>query len=174
MAKETVSVRRRVFVVMPFGKKEVPRKVGNEAQPDALSASEKPLKIDFDEIYAKLLAPALEKAGCQPFRADQEEAAGDIRRDMFFELVTGDIVLADISILNANVFYELGVRHGVAPRGVLCVHAGWSDRPFDVAPDRTFRYDGKLFEPDRQRDEVWEKERLAEVDTLANTLAAGD
>jgi tetratricopeptide (TPR) repeat protein len=173
MAKETVSVRRRVFVVMPFGKKEVPRKVGNEAQPDALSASEKPLKIDFDEIYAKLLAPALEKAGCQPFRADQEEAAGDIRRDMFFELVTGDIVLADISILNANVFYELGVRHGVAPRGVLCVHAGWSDRPFDVAPDRTFRYDGKLFEPDRHRDEVWEKERLAEVDTLASTLAAG-
>ena len=49
MAKETVSVRRRVFVVMPFGKKEVPRKVGNEAQPDAMSASEKPLKIDFDD-----------------------------------------------------------------------------------------------------------------------------
>jgi tetratricopeptide (TPR) repeat protein len=172
MAKEAPSVRRRVFVVMPFGKKEVPRKVSNEAQPGAPSESDKQLKIDFDEIYAKLLVPALEKVSCQPFRADQEEAAGDIRRDMFFELVTGDIVLADISILNANVFYELGVRHGVASGGVLCIHAGWSDRPFDVAPDRTFRYDGKLFEPDRQRDEVWEKERLAEVDKLADTLAA--
>jgi tetratricopeptide (TPR) repeat protein len=157
---------------MPFGKKEVPKKVSNDAQSETSTASDKPLKIDFDEIYTKLLVPALEKAGCQPFRADQEEAAGDIRRDMFFELVTGDIVLADISILNANVFYELGVRHGVAPRGVLCVHAGWSDRPFDVAPDRTFRYDGKLLEPDRARDKAWEQERLAEVDRLAEMLAA--
>jgi tetratricopeptide (TPR) repeat protein len=172
MAKETPSIRRRVFVVMPFGKKEVPKKITNDAQPIVSSAAHKPLKIDFDEIYEKLLAPALEKAGCQPFRADQEEAAGDIRRDMFFELVTGDIVLADISILNANVFYELGVRHGVAPHGVLCVHAGWSDRPFDVAPDRTFRYEGKFFEQDRPRDEAWEKERLAWVDALAENLAA--
>jgi len=54
------------------------------------------------------------------FRADQEEAAGDIRRDMFFELVTGDIVLADISILNANVFYELGVLESRARKEDLC------------------------------------------------------
>jgi hypothetical protein len=83
------------------------------------------------------------------------------------KLVTGDIVLADISILNANVFYELGVRHGVAPRGVLCVHAGWSERPFDVAPDRTFRYNGKLFERERARDKNWEAERLQEADELS-------
>ena len=61
---------------------------------------------------------------------------------MFFELVTADLVVADISILNPNVFYELGVRHGVAERGVFMIAAGWSRRPFDVAPDRTFRYDG--------------------------------
>ena len=41
---------------------------------------------------------------------------------MFFELVTADFVLADISMINANVFYELGVRHGVAERGVLMIH----------------------------------------------------
>ena len=140
MPNRTPGVRRRVFVVMPFGEKEVPKKVRSDAQPGSQVLEGQPLKVDFNEIYTKLLAPALEKAGCQPFRADQEEAAGDIRRDMFFELVTGDIVLADISILNANVFYELGVRHGVAANGVLCVHAGWSDRPFDIAPDRTFAY----------------------------------
>lgn len=168
MAYKTPGIRRRVFVVMPFGEKEVPKKVRNDAQP---APSDTPLKIDFNEVYKKLLAPALEKAGCQPFRADEEEAAGDIRRDMFFELVTGDIVLADISILNANVFYELGVRHGVAPRGVLCVHAGWSERPFDVAPDRTFRYNGKLFEPERARDNKWEAERLQEVDELSGKIA---
>ena len=71
-----------------------------------------------------------------PFRADQEEGAGDIRTDMFFELVTADAIVADISILNANVYYELGVRHGVAPRGVFMIHGGWGKPPFDIASDR--------------------------------------
>lgn len=106
-----------------------------------------PLKVDFDAVYEKLLAPALREAGCMPFRATDEKGAGDIRQDMFFELITADLVLADISILNANVFYELGVRHGVAPRGVISVHAGWADRPFDVAPDRTFKYNGRFSSP---------------------------
>jgi hypothetical protein len=83
------------------------------------------LLVDFDVVYRRLIEPALRKAGCIPFRADQEPGAGDIRTDMFFELVTADAVVADISVLNANVFYELGVRHGVAPRGVFMIHGGW-------------------------------------------------
>ena len=110
----------------------------------------------FDAVYQKLFRPALEAAGLQPFRADDEEAAGDILKDMFAELVTADFVLADISILNANVFYELGIRHTVGPRGVICLHAGWADRPFDVAPQRTFKYDGKLFARRLEHDAAWE------------------
>jgi hypothetical protein len=52
---------------MPFGKKEVPKKVSNDVFSDTPTASDKPLKIDFHEIYAKPLVPALEKSGCQPF-----------------------------------------------------------------------------------------------------------
>jgi tetratricopeptide (TPR) repeat protein len=155
---------------MPFGEKDVPKKISNDAQPSSLSAESPSLKVNFDQIYTFLLKPALEKAGCQPFRADEETAAGDIRRDMFFELATADFVVADVSILNANVFYELGVRHAVGPRGVVCVHAGWSNRPFDIAPDRTFAYDGKLFEPGTQRGADWEKRLQAAVDALAETL----
>ena len=136
-------MKPRVFVVMPFGKKrrvEMPTKHRNyetKAVGDA---------IDFDAVYEKLLEPALRKAECDPFRADSEPAAGDIRTDMFFELVTADLVVADISIANPNVFYELGVRHGVCPRGVLVVQGSFGNaRPFDVAPDRCFSYDGSLF-----------------------------
>lgn len=124
-----------VFVVMPFGAQDVPG-----AEPGASTRS-----VDFDKVYELLLQPALQQAGCEPFRADQEPGAGDIRTDMFFELVTADFVLTDISILNPNVFYELGVRQGVAPRGLLMVHGGHSKRPFNIAPDRTFGYDGSLF-----------------------------
>jgi tetratricopeptide (TPR) repeat protein len=117
-----------------------------------------------------LFRPALEAAGLQPFRADDEESAGDILKDMFAELVTADFVLADISILNANVFYELGIRHTVGPRGVICLHAGWANRPFDVAPQRTFKYDGQLFRVGLARDAAWETKIAAEVSRLGQTL----
>jgi tetratricopeptide (TPR) repeat protein len=158
-------VQPHVFVVMPFGVKE--------AQSATLATDNAPgkpaINISFDDVYDLLIGPALTKAGCVPFRADEEPGAGDIRTDMYFELVTADVILADISILNPNVFYELGVRHGVAPRGVLMIHGGWTRRPFDVAPDRTFDYDGKLFVAE-ERDDGWRKRLDAEVERLGLVL----
>jgi TolA-binding protein len=146
-------LKPRAFVVMPFGKKR-PIEIATNAQYYESKAAA--MEIDFDAVFKKLLEPALSRAGFDPVRADSQAAAGDIRTDMFFELVTADLVVADISIANPNVFYELGVRHGVCPRGVFVVQGDFgSPRPFDVAPDRTFRYDGSLFaqsEPDGQND----------------------
>jgi len=154
---------------MPFGQKEVPKRPLVDALP-APETGNDGLQVDFDDVYRFLFRPALEAAGLQPFRADDEESAGDILKDMFAELVTADFVLADISILNANVFYELGIRHTVGPRGVICLHAGWADRPFDVAPQRTFKYDGQLFRVGLARDAVWETKIAAEVSRLGKTL----
>jgi len=153
-------VEPHIFVVIPFGIKEA------QAATQATEGSpQKPaINISFDEVYELLIAPALSKANCVPFRADKEPGAGDIRTDMYFELVTADVILADISILNPNVFYELGVRHGVAPRGVLMIHGGWGKRPFDVAPDRTFDYDGKIFVTKKEeRDEAWQQDLMPKL-----------
>jgi tetratricopeptide (TPR) repeat protein len=169
MTAEGLSFRRRVFVVMPFGKKDVPKKPQSDL-PRGTKEQDETLQVDFDAVYEKLFRPSLEAAGLQPFRADDEGAAGDILKDMFAELVTADFVLADISILNANVFYELGIRHMVGPRGVICLHAGWADRPFDVAPQRTFKYDGKLFRVGLMHDTVWENQVADEVLRLSETL----
>jgi tetratricopeptide (TPR) repeat protein len=129
----------RAFVVMPFGKKR-PHAFGKHP------ASKSVPEIDFNQIYEHLFMPALRKAGYEVARADSEPIAGDIRTDMFFELVTADLVVADISILNANVYYELGVRHGLCPRGVFIVNASVAvSPPFDVAPDRRFSYDASPF-----------------------------
>jgi len=145
-------MQAHVFVAMPFDAKEV--KAG--------------VIVDFDEVYSTLIAPALQKAGCVPFRADQEEGAGDIRTDMFFELVTADAIVADISILNANVYYELGVRHGVTPRGVFMIHGGWGKPPFDIASDRRFEYNGKLFLPDAKNPRG--RIRIRAVDVRENRI----
>jgi hypothetical protein len=157
-----------VFVAMPFDVKEVQAAVAASLSVAATPA----VSVDFDEVYDLLYKPALTKAGCVPFRADKEQAAGDIRTDMYFELVTADIIVADISVLNANVFYELGIRHGVAPRGVFMVDGGWGRlRVFDIAPDRKFSYNGKLFLTKKEkRDADWQQRMDAEVAQLATCL----
>jgi tetratricopeptide (TPR) repeat protein len=108
-----------VFVVMPFGVKD---------------------GIDFDAVYAELVKPALSGIGLEVFRADEELLPGDIRDDMFQELLLADLVVADISIDNPNVWYELGVRHALRARGAIHIRCRRDRLPFDVAVDRTLRY----------------------------------
>lgn len=117
------------FVVMPFGRKE---------------------EIDFNAVYADYIKPALERVGCTVFRADEEQRAGNIRTDMFQELLLADLVVADLSIDNPNVWYELGVRHGLRSRGVIQVQCKRDYLPFDVYVDRTLRYHIKDGVPDPQ------------------------
>ena len=159
----------RVFVAMPFGVKQTERGVFPGKHQHSGRIAQK-VQINFDRIWRRLLRPALELAGCRPYRADEEPGAGDIRTDMYFELVTGEFVVADISTLNANVFYELGIRHGVSPRGVLMIDGGWNRRPFDVAPDRTFSYRGDLFEPGNPDDPSWVEAVKRETDRLSTQL----
>jgi tetratricopeptide (TPR) repeat protein len=111
------------FIAMPFGTKP-----GADGTP-----------IDFNRIYTELLMPALQDAGCEVFRADDEQRAGDIRTDMFQELLVADLVLADLTLDNPNVWYELGVRHALRARGVLLVQGPRAAQPFDIYTDRKLR-----------------------------------
>ncbi|MGK7876501.1 MAG: SLATT domain-containing protein [Xenococcaceae cyanobacterium] len=112
------------FVVMPFGQKK---------GPDGRW-------IDFDSIYHNLIKPALEEAGFKSFRADEESVSGDILTDMLQELLLADLVLADLSIDNANVFYELGVRHALRKRGLIHIQCGRAYMPYDIFNVRTLPY----------------------------------
>jgi len=119
-----VEVRPHAFIVMPFGKKK-----GGDGS-----------LYDFNAIYKQLIKPALEEAGFEPFRADEETSSGDILTDMFQELLLADLVLCDLSIDNANAFYELGIRHAFRKRGVMHIQAGRAYMPFDIFNVRTLPY----------------------------------
>ena len=95
------------------------------------------------EVEEKLIAPALEPAGIEGRTTGEITRQGNIREDMFRLLVLSDIVIADVSIYNANVFYELGIRHGLRDRHTLLIRAkGSKDKyPFDLQTDRYFQYD---------------------------------
>src|SRR3954454_3222777 len=119
------NTRLHVFVAMPFQIKE---------------------GIDFNAVYEDLIRPALMDAGFTVFRADEEIRAGNIRTDMFQELLLADLVVAELSIDNANVWYELGVRHALRARGVIQIQGRRDYMPFDVYTDRALSYslkDGK-------------------------------
>jgi tetratricopeptide (TPR) repeat protein len=120
------------FVAMPFGTKP-----GADGQ-----------AIDFDRIFSELLKPALVAAGFDVFRADQEKHAGDILSDMYRELLVADLVVADLTLDNPNVWYELGVRHALRSRGVMLVQGPRPTQPFDLYTDRKLSYHLKNGAPD--------------------------
>ncbi|MFG0317834.1 MAG: DUF4071 domain-containing protein, partial [Planctomycetota bacterium JB042] len=113
------------FVLMPFGRK-----------PDSGGRV-----VDFDRVYHELIAPAIRDARMEPLRADEEMVGGVIHKPMFERLILCEYAVADLTTANANVFYELGVRHAVrAASTVLLFAEGGNRLPFDVAPLRALPY----------------------------------
>lgn len=119
------------FVLMPFGKKTLPSG----------------LTVDFDAVYSSLIQPGILAAGMEPLRADEEAVGGLIHKPMYERLILCDFAVADLTGANPNVFYELGLRHGVRPATTVMLFGEQGAIPFDVAPLRTIRYtlgnDGK-------------------------------
>lgn len=114
------------FVLMPFGTK-----------PDATGGAD----IDFDRVYEDAIAKGVSDAGMQPVRADEERVGGIIHKPMFERLILCDFAVADLTTGNANVFYELGVRHTARPHTTVTIFAGGQRIPFDVDYLRAIPYD---------------------------------
>jgi tetratricopeptide (TPR) repeat protein len=124
------------FVIMPFGKKPP-----NPKKPKVL--------VDFDYIYEKVFEPAIAEVDLPeggkliPRRADKDFYAGDISQDMFEYIEYSRFAVADISGLNFNVAYELGVRHRARSAGTAIFRQVQIEGapPFDISQIRTFPYE---------------------------------
>lgn len=95
----------------------------------------------FREIYEDMIAPAVVQADSEfrCVRADDIRQSGNIVRDIVTHLVEADLVIADLTDQNPNVFYELGVRHALS-RPVLLLAQKIEDVPFDLRSYRTIVY----------------------------------
>ena len=121
------------FIIRPFGKKKVVL--------SSAPAGPKEAVLDFDKVEQKLIHPALTRLGISGRTTLEILRAGNIREDMFHRLLTADLVIADLSIHNANVFYELGLRHAFRDKYTLLIRSNSSELPFDLQTDRYFVYD---------------------------------
>ena len=130
--------REKCFVVMPFGMK--PRNDGTDRT------------YNFDKVYRVIIQRAISNVGMQPIRADETEGSRVVHADMFKDLRDRPVVLVDLSLLNPNVLYELGIRHVMSPTGTVLMANEETVKklPFDIALSRTiaYRYDGEYLDWD--------------------------
>jgi hypothetical protein len=121
----------RAFIIRPFGTRK---------------------GIDFDAVERDLIDPALEHIGAEGRTTGEILEAGNIRIDMFQQLLIADVVVADITTNNPNAFYELGIRHALQEKRTFLIRAKLPrpqtvdelkevDVPFDLKTDRYFEYD---------------------------------
>lgn len=90
-----------------------------------------PFASEFTPIYDQLIKPALEEAGYDVARADSFIDQQNILRDIIVGLAQADLVIADLTTLNANVFYELGLCHGLGIPTIMLAQS-MEDVPFDL------------------------------------------
>jgi hypothetical protein len=117
------------FMIMPYDKKPTQAEPGRGF----------PTEIDFNALWDKAFLKTIEALGYVPVRADQDSGAL-IMSQMIERLYFADLVLADMTIPNGNVYYEVGVRHAAKEKGCVLLAADWSKPLFDVAQLRTVRY----------------------------------
>ena len=111
------------FVIMPFG----------------ASATMTGARSTSTPSTQEIIAPAIGEVGFEAVRADDELSGGVIHNAMFERLVLSEYAIADLTILNPNVYYELGVRHAVRPQSTVLISAA-DCLPFDVAHLSTTLY----------------------------------
>jgi hypothetical protein len=93
-------------------------------------------RAGFDQV----VCPGIEKAGAEAIRADAERQ-GHIHTQMFERIIDSKALVVDLSGLNPNVFYEMGVAHATHRRTVMVVNRKYLEKvPFDIAPYRVLIY----------------------------------
>lgn len=142
---------KRCFVVMGYG-------VRND-----LSSGK---QINLDRVYHEIIKPVVVDCGYECIRGDEVLDSGLIDESMYYGILESDLVIADISTLNPNAIYELGVRHGVRRfRTIIMMETG-DKFFFDLNHNRTLTYTY------HRKIESFNKESVAVRERLENIIKA--
>lgn len=147
--EQTEAEVQRAFVAMPFGIKPYPDREWSD--------------FDADASYHRIIAPALIDAGYRPLRADTDALLEVIDHTMLREISSAPVMVVDLAGLNANVFWELGVRHAWRRAGTILMGPEWVKPPFDVARSPVHRYR-------RSETDVADGDAVAGIRTLRDAL----
>lgn len=113
---------KSVFIISPIGSQ------------DSLT------RVRSDQLRHHIIEPVAFELGFTVIRADDMSLPGRIDTQIANFLVNSDVVIADLTDHNPNVFYELGVRHASKKPAILMIQSGQTI-PFDIGRQRVIQYD---------------------------------
>ncbi len=114
------------------------------------------IRRESDDIFDYIIREALEPIGFTVGRADRIDQSGIITSQIVEKIVTADLVVAVLTNHNANVFYELAIRHMVG-KPFIHMMADGEKLPFDVSASRTIFYSLDLSGAKRAQKELREQ-----------------
>jgi hypothetical protein len=126
----------KCFVIMPFGSR------------DEYDRGEK----ESNFIYKYIICPAIkslekaEKSIIEVIREVDKSAAGSITKSILHNIANADICIVDITGLNPNVFFELGIRYSLREKITILIKQVNTVIPFDIIGYKCIPYD--CFDPD--------------------------
>jgi hypothetical protein len=97
----------------------------------------------YNDVYTEVIKSVCNESNVEVTRVDERRGPGLIITDIVQSIEKAAFVIADISPLNANVFYEVGYAHGINKPTILMAETG-TNLPFDVSPFRTIFYDNSI------------------------------
>lgn len=118
---QVVSVRPLAFVVMQFTPPE------------------------YEELFNDVIVPVCEKIGLEAFRANQSYYPGLVIADIQRQIRESRVIIAEITPVNPNVYYEVGYADAIGKPVILIADGGKLDQlPFDVRAFRTLFYENTI------------------------------
>ena len=98
----------------------------------------------FNALYTEVIKPTCEQFGLKTIRADDIYKSGLIINDIARSIEEASVIIADVTIDNPNVFYEVGYAHGIKKATILLSDRTRQKLPFDVSGFRTLFYDNTI------------------------------
>jgi DNA repair exonuclease SbcCD ATPase subunit len=108
---------------------------------------------EFEKLYEKTIVPTLEEQGYEVNKADSTDTQRAILEDIIKGITDADLIIADLTGENPNVFYELGVAHGLGVPTVL-IAQDVTELPFDLSAYNTIEYSPMHYEIEKFEDEL--------------------
>lgn len=157
--KEDSKKNKRCFVMMPF------------TEPDGYDTSH------FQKIYDQIIKPAIEEAGFDSYRVDENKICDSIIGKIFEAITDCEMAICDLSGANPNVLYELGIRQAY-DKPVVLIQDDSSKRIFDVSGISTVQYKKeRLYEnvleaKNKIKDAIEETYENTKMNSLVNVMKA--
>ncbi len=132
--------RQKVFVLMPFDQ-------------------------EFNDLFSEVIKPSFEEIGYIVERADSLLDRQNILRDIVRGIAVADLIVADLTSLNPNVIYELGLGHGLRIPTIILTQQ-IEDIPFDLRSYRIEVYSTHFSSIEKLKDtliKIGEKHRNQEI-----------